>query len=66
LEETVQKINIEGMVKEQVDSLPLSRLEELVLGISRREFKMITVLGAFIGGAVGILQGVLVTVLNIL
>lgn len=66
LEETVHKINIEGMVKEQVDSLPLSRLEELVLGISRREFKMITVLGAFIGGAVGILQGVLVTVLNIL
>ncbi|XKE95754.1 DUF445 family protein [Metaplanococcus flavidus] len=66
LEETIHKINIESMVKEQVDSLPLSRLEELVLGISRREFKMITVLGAFIGGAVGILQGVLVSVLNIL
>ncbi|HSI67579.1 MAG TPA: DUF445 family protein [Planococcus sp. (in: firmicutes)] len=66
LEETMQKINIEGMVKEQVDSLPLSRMEELVLGISRKEFKMITVLGAFLGGLIGIIQGLLVTALNLL
>lgn len=65
LEETIVKIDMENMVKQQVDSLPLSRLEELVLGISRREFKMITVLGAFLGGFIGILQGLLVTVLNL-
>ncbi len=65
LEETILKIDMENMVKQQVDSLPLSRLEELVLGISRREFKMITVLGAFLGGFIGILQGLLVTVLNL-
>lgn len=64
LEETILKIDMEGMVKEQVDSLPLSRLEELVLGISRREFKMITVLGAFLGGFIGIFQGIFVMVLN--
>lgn len=64
LEETILKIDMEGMVKEQVDSLPLSRLEELVLGISRREFKMITVLGAFLGGFIGIFQGIFVTILN--
>ncbi|RNF39457.1 DUF445 family protein [Planococcus salinus] len=66
MEETMQKINIEGMVKEQVDSLPLSRMEELVLGISRKEFKMITVLGAFLGGLIGIIQGLLVTALNLM
>ena len=66
MEETMEKINIEGMVKEQVDSLPLSRMEELVLGISRKEFKMITVLGAFLGGLIGIIQGLLVTALNIM
>ncbi|ALS79308.1 MULTISPECIES: DUF445 family protein [Planococcus] len=64
LEETILKIDMEGMVKEQVDSLPLSRLEELVLGISRREFKMITVLGAFLGGFIGIFQGIFVMILN--
>ncbi|ANU12271.1 hypothetical protein BBH88_15875 [Planococcus antarcticus DSM 14505] len=64
LEETILRIDMEGMVKEQVDSLPLSRLEELVLGISRREFKMITVLGAFLGGFIGIFQGVFVMILN--
>ena len=64
LEETILKIDMEGMVKEQVDSLPLSRLEELVLGISRREFKMITVLGAFLGGFIGVFQGIFVMILN--
>ncbi|EMF48215.1 Hypothetical protein B481_0042 [Planococcus halocryophilus Or1] len=64
LEETILKIDMEGMVKQQVDSLPLSRLEELVLGISRREFKMITVLGAFLGGFIGVFQGIFVMILN--
>ncbi|WP_244946841.1 DUF445 domain-containing protein [Planococcus soli] len=64
LEETISKIDMETMVKEQVDSLPLSRIEELMLGISRREFKMITVLGALLGGIIGIVQGLIVTLLN--
>ncbi len=65
LEEALRKINIESMVKEQVDSFELSRLEELVLGISRRELKMITVLGAFLGGLIGIVQGLIAIGLNI-
>ena len=64
LEEALQKINMEGMVKEQVDSLPLSRLEELVLGISQRELKMITALGFLLGGIIGIVQGFLSLMLN--
>jgi uncharacterized membrane protein YheB (UPF0754 family) len=31
-----------------------------VLGISRREFKMITYLGALLGGMIGMLQGIIV------
>ncbi|KOF10164.1 membrane protein [Planococcus glaciei] len=64
LEDTLHKIDIQGMVKEQVDSLPLSRLEELVLGISQRELKMITALGFFLGGFIGIFQGIISIVLN--
>ncbi|WP_342750519.1 DUF445 domain-containing protein [Planomicrobium soli] len=64
LEETLLKIDIEGMVKTQVDSLPLERLEELVLGISQRELKMITALGFVLGGVIGIFQGLLSLMMN--
>lgn len=66
LEETIRKIDMEGMVREQVDSFPLDRIEDLVLGISRREFKMITVLGAVLGGLIGIIQGAVVQLLNMI
>nr|WP_241536004.1 DUF445 family protein [Indiicoccus explosivorum] len=66
LEETIRKIDMESMVREQVDSFPLGRIEDLVLGISRREFKMITVLGAVLGGAIGLIQGLIVQFMSLL
>jgi uncharacterized membrane protein YheB (UPF0754 family) len=66
LEETIQRLKLEEMVEEQVDSFPVQRLEELVLGISRKEFKMITVLGALLGGLIGLVQGGIVYVLNMM
>lgn len=60
LEEVLRKMKLEDMVKEQVDTFPVSRLEEIVLGISKREFKMITILGGFLGGLIGIIQGLIV------
>lgn len=60
LEEVLRKMKLEDMVKEQVDSFPVERLEEIVLGISKREFKMITVLGGVLGGLIGIIQGIIV------
>lgn len=65
LENSLRKLKIDDMVKEQVDSFPVEVLEDLVLGISRREFKMITVLGALLGGAIGIIQGLIVFGLNL-
>ena len=64
MEEALGRLKIDQMVKEQVDSFPVSRLEDLVLGISRREFKMITVLGAVLGGLIGIFQGILSLLIN--
>jgi len=66
LEETIRRLKLEEMVKEQVDSFPVERLEELVLGISKREFKMITVLGAVLGGLIGLVQGGIVYVMNMM
>ena len=65
LEVSLRKLKIDDMVKEQVDTFPVAVLEDLVLGISRREFKMITVLGAVLGGAIGIIQGIIVFVTNL-
>lgn len=66
LEETIQRLKLEEMVAEQVDSFPVSRLEDLVLGISRKEFKMITVLGAVLGGLIGLIQGGIMYVMNMM
>ena len=60
LEEVLHKMKLEDMVKEQVDSFPVARLEDIVLGISKREFKMITVLGGVLGGLIGVVQGLIV------
>ncbi|MFJ7668149.1 DUF445 domain-containing protein [Lysinibacillus sp. NPDC097195] len=60
LEDVLTRLNLQEVVREQVDSFPVSKLEELVLGISKREFKMITVLGAVLGGLIGIVQGLIV------
>jgi uncharacterized membrane protein YheB (UPF0754 family) len=65
LEISLRKLKIDDMVREQVDSFPVEVLEDLVLGISRREFKMITVLGAVLGGAIGIVQGLIVFATNL-
>jgi len=66
LEEMIQRLKLEEMVQEQVDSFPVERLEDLVLGISRKEFKMITVLGAVLGALIGLIQGGIVYLLNMI
>ena len=65
LEKSLRKLKIDDMVREQVDSFPVAVLEDLVLGISKREFKMITVLGAVLGGVIGIVQGLIVFATNL-
>lgn len=64
LEQSLKKLKLDEIVKEQVDTFPVSVLEDLVLGISKREFKMITVLGGFLGGLIGIVQGLIVFFTN--
>ncbi|HWI48938.1 MAG TPA: DUF445 family protein [Rummeliibacillus sp.] len=62
LEDAINRLNLQEIVKEQVDTFPVSVLEDLVLGISKREFKMITVLGYVLGGAIGVIQGIIVNI----
>ncbi|MBM7551112.1 DUF445 domain-containing protein [Thalassobacillus pellis] len=62
IENMMEKMHLAEIVQEQVDTFSVERLEDMVLGISRREFKMITYLGALLGGLIGIIQGVLVII----
>jgi len=64
LEQILSKMKLQEIVRQQVDSFEVARLEELVLGISRREFKMITYLGALLGGIIGFFQGMLVILMG--
>ncbi|RDI47887.1 DUF445 domain-containing protein [Falsibacillus pallidus] len=60
----MKKLRVEDMVKEQVETFSVQRLEELVLGITRSELGMITYLGALLGGIIGIIQGIITLLLN--
>ncbi len=52
--------DIEGTVKEQVNSFSLDMLERLVIDIANKELKMITWFGGLLGGTIGVIQGLIV------
>lgn len=64
LADVLERLNLKEVVREQVDSFPVEQLENLVLGISKKELKLITYLGGVIGGLVGIVQGIFVFFTN--
>lgn len=60
IEEMMQRLHLSEIVRKQVEAFPVERLEVIILSISSREFKMITYLGALLGGLIGIVQGLIV------
>lgn len=59
VEEAMRYLKLEDIVREQVETFAVERLEEIVLTISKREFKMITYLGALLGAMIGLVQALL-------
>ena len=64
IEDVLKRLNLAEVVREQVDSFPIAKLEELVLGIISKELKLITWLGGIIGGLVGVIQAIIVFMTN--
>lgn len=64
IEDVLKRLNLAEVVREQVDTFPIAKLEELVLGIISKELKLITWLGGIIGGLVGIIQAIIVFLTN--
>lgn len=59
----LDKLQLAQLIKHQIDNFELSKIEELVMSISAKEFKMITMLGFLLGGVIGIVQGIGVSIL---
>ncbi|WP_161524735.1 DUF445 domain-containing protein [Alteribacter lacisalsi] len=60
LQRMLLNLKIDEIVRDQVNSFPLPRLEQIILSIAKQELKMITLFGAVIGGSVGLVQGLIV------
>ncbi|WP_416730651.1 DUF445 domain-containing protein [Fictibacillus sp. JL2B1089] len=60
LEMLLEKMYLAKIVEEQVEAFSLERLEEIIISIAKSELKMITWLGALLGGIIGVFQGILV------
>ncbi|WP_316571190.1 DUF445 family protein [Neobacillus sp. YIM B06451] len=58
IEMMMEKLHLQELVRAQVETFSLDRLEDMVIGITSRELKMITYLGALLGGIIGIFQGI--------
>ncbi|WP_113386906.1 DUF445 domain-containing protein [Bacillus pumilus] len=61
LEDLLAKLQFEDIIREQIELFPLEKMEELVVSISNKELKMITFLGGLLGGLIGAIQAIFVT-----
>lgn len=55
----LDRMKLAELIKEQIDRFELSHLEKLVIEISNKELKLITLLGFVLGGIIGLLQGII-------
>lgn len=60
----LEQLNLYELVKQEVETFDVSRIERLVLEITKREMNMITYLGALLGGMIGLFQGLIVLFLT--
>lgn len=58
--EFMKKLKIADIVRQQIETFSIARLEMIVLDITHRELKMITLLGALLGGLIGVVQALIV------
>ncbi|WP_165912611.1 DUF445 domain-containing protein [Effusibacillus lacus] len=56
----LHSLDIKRIVEEQVSSFPIPKFEKLVFDVVQRELKMITWLGAFLGGLIGLIQALFI------
>ncbi|SCM92501.1 Uncharacterized protein BWINRASL_00808 [Bacillus mycoides] len=60
----LENLHLAEIVQQEVSTFSTERLEDLVLSITKNELKMITYLGALLGGTIGFMQGLLLLFLK--
>lgn len=55
-----QQVDVQAIVAEKINTLPLVDVEAMVLDVARRELKQIELLGAVLGFIIGLFQALLV------
>ncbi|UXS76303.1 DUF445 domain-containing protein [Staphylococcus chromogenes] len=55
-----KKVNIAGLVEEQINRFDLDYIERLIFEIANKELKLIMLLGFILGGIIGFFQGLIV------
>jgi uncharacterized membrane protein YheB (UPF0754 family) len=50
------KFHIQSIIQKKVEEFELDKLEEIVMSVSKKEFKLIEFIGAFLGFIIGVLQ----------
>ncbi|PQZ56198.1 DUF445 domain-containing protein [Bacillus sp. MYb209] len=64
VESVLKNLHLAEIVQQEVSTFSTERLENLVLSITKNELKMITYLGALLGGTIGFIQGLLLLFLK--
>lgn len=64
MDRMVAAFNLPELVRRQVSSFPVERVEQIVLSVSGREFRAITWLGAVLGGMIGLVQSLMLLAIN--
>ncbi|MED2918051.1 DUF445 family protein [Bacillus thuringiensis] len=64
VESILNNLHLAEIVQQEVSTFSTERLEYLVLSITKNELKMITYLGALLGGMIGLVQGLLLLFLR--
>ncbi|WP_162921702.1 DUF445 domain-containing protein [Listeria costaricensis] len=57
--EFLARLDFATLIEQQINAFSLEEVEKLVVEISGRELKMITLLGGVLGGLIGVVQGLL-------
>ncbi|MBR7553017.1 DUF445 domain-containing protein [Allobacillus sp. GCM10007491] len=60
----MKHLNLAGLVENEVKNFEIKKLEGMLIEITKRELKMITYLGALLGGAIGFFQAILVSIIG--
>jgi uncharacterized membrane protein YheB (UPF0754 family) len=55
------ELDIARRIEAKIEAMDIAKLEELVLGFSRRQFQHITLSGAILGFAIGLIQALIAT-----